>query len=195
MSDDEPAWQKYVEDGKVTGREMISAIGTLSDSQMEAMQNYVENNDVSTPSGSSGGLFNPIAAAVDAAVNKVISVIVTPLFKGFYFLFALLAAVVGVIFLGSDLALGSEVNGFPGLADLPVLAGNLFIDALAPVGSAAIDGVGTFNSQMIALATGSSGIAAAPLLVLLQALEFGLLLYLAMLGYSAARSTLPIPLP
>lgn len=199
MSDEpDSAWAKYVEDGKLTFSEVRDAIKNLSDSEIKGLRNYVQTHDIETPDGVSAtlrGAVDTVSDPVGTAVDAVINTIITPLYKGFYLLFAILVALVGVLFLGTDLALGSEVVGFPGLADVPVLVANMAIDALAPVGSTALDGIRGINVQLISVVTGNTGVAAAPLLAALQAIELGVLLYLLMFGYETMRSAVPIPLP
>jgi len=109
------------------------------------------------------------------------------LYSGLMYLPVLLVTVVGAIFLGSDLELARSVEGVPGLADVPILFAELTIDPLQPIGESILKAVRQTNADIVAMVTENTGLAAAPLLGLVQVAELLLLAGLFYGGTSLAR--------
>ena len=123
--------------------------------------------------------------------EDVIGWVATPIFKGFYWLLIAGAAAIGALFLGSDLTLSKTVEGFPGLADLFPLLATWIIQATAPLGDSILTAIMGINVTLVNGVTANTGVLAAPLLVLLQVLELGVLFYLLWAGAQLA-SGLPV---
>lgn len=149
---------------------IVESSGTIADAVGDAV-------------GSAG---SQVAGAIKGWVRKFVWDIVVPIFKGFYIIPLVLVGVIAFVFLGGDRALKETVEGFPGLADIPVLVATWIIQATAPIGDAILATAWTINVNLVNAVTHQTGIAAAPLLVLLQSVELGVLAYLLWAGFQAA---------
>lgn len=118
-----------------------------------------------------------ISSIVDRAVDAVVEQLFRPLFKGLYIIPLALVGLVAWIFLGGDRALKETVEGFPGLADIPVLLATWLVAALEPIGSGILTTISAANLSMVTAIADQSSILTMPLLFTLQAIELGLLLY------------------
>ena len=142
-----------------------------------------------------GGLDTASDKLVESAsfvVDTVMSRVVKPLFKAFWLVPVMIAAGLGMLFWGSDLRVfQGGVNGFPGLADLPILIASLAIDATAPIGSMILTFIYSTNREIVTAIVNQAGGFAPPLILAYQLVTLGLLLALFWSGVKLA-STLPV---
>jgi len=123
--------------------------------------------DENTPDQDVGSI---IAAAVDAALNAVLSRIVSPLYKGFLYLGIVAAGAITAFFMGSDQQLGVSEGSWPGLADLPMFGAQITIDVLQPVGQIPLAVIREVNGILVSTVAGF-GVAAPIAMLILGAVE------------------------
>lgn len=116
-------------------------------------------------------------------VGTVVDELFRPLFRGFFLIPAALVGAVGWVFLGGDRALTSTVQGFPGLADIPILLKTWLIGALEPIGSSFLAVIREINVSLVTTLVNEGGALAPVLLTALQAVELGILVYVLWAGW------------
>lgn len=140
------------------------------------------------------GLGSKIAGAIGAGfgaikrwVKDFVWGIVIPIYRGFYWIPIILVGTVAVVFLGTDRELGLA-GGWPGIADIPLLISSTLIDGVEPAATMILDSVGSINAELVLAVTDNTGLAAFPLLALIQFVELVVLFYLLVSGVRMARS-------
>lgn len=157
----------------------------------QGARNYFYADPIQEAGQTVDDVLSSIGSLANFVVNTVMSRVVKPLFTAFYWVPVVLAAVVSMLFWGQDLALEERVQGWPGIADLPIAVSNLIHDATAPIGSSILVFVRSTNRTLVLTFIQEGGGLAPVLIAGLGMLELGILVALLWSGVQLAGS-LPV---
>jgi len=123
-------------------------------------------------------------------LQPVLDTFIKPIYRALFIISVTVVGFTGAIFLGPDKTLGNvSIEDIPGLAEIPLWVTSILIDNSEPFADAILKAVLKTNQELVGAALGTGPLAPVALTVL-QMIELGLVIYLALMLVETAKSTI-----